>query len=89
MQVNQDKLEWRCIRLPEVYETAKRILKEQGRTQRWVVEKMNKVNPELEMDKSKFSAIIVGKRRMTGDELLAFCMALEVSPDEFTKKEVV
>lgn len=68
-----------------ISDTAKKILKEQGRTQRWVAERMNDINPTLEMDRSKFSAIITGNRKMTGDELLAFCMALEISPDVFTE----
>ena len=77
--------------LTAISDTAKKILKEQGRTQRWVAERMNNINPTLEMDRSKFSAIITGNRKMTGDELLAFCMALEISPDVFTgqEKEVV
>lgn len=72
-----------------ISDTAKKILKEQGRTQRWVAERMNDINPTLEMDRSKFSAIITGNRKMTGDELLAFCMALEISPDVFTGQEHV
>lgn len=48
---------------------------------------MNSINPSLDMDRSKFSAIITGNRKMTGDELLAFCMALEISPDVFTEQE--
>ena len=73
--------------LTAISDTAKKILKEQGRTQRWVAERMNDINPTLEMDRSKFSAIITGNRKMTGDELLAFCMALEISPDVFTGQE--
>ena len=74
-----------------ISDAARKILKEQGRTERWVAERMNNINPTLEMDRSKFSAIITGNRKMTGDELLAFCMALEISPDVFTgqEKEVV
>ncbi len=72
--------------IPDV---AKRILQEQGRTQKWVTEKMNSINPSLEMDKNKFSAIVNGNRKMSGDELLAFCMALEISPDVFTDQEVM
>ena len=67
----------------------KRIIQEQGRTQKWVIEKMNSINPSLEMDKNKFSAIVNGNRKMSGDELLAFCMALEISPDVFTDQEVM
>ena len=70
-----------------VADTAKRVLREEGRTQAWVIERMNKVYPNLEMDRCKFSAIILGKRKMSGDELIAFCKALEISPDEFTKED--
>lgn len=70
--------------LTAISETAKRILNEQGRTQKWVAEKMNQINPSLEMDRNKLSGIMSGNRKMTGDELLAFCMALEISPDIFT-----
>lgn len=67
-----------------VEDTVKRLLNEQGRTQRWVIEKMNLIAPELNMNKTKFSAIVVGKRKMSGDELISFCKALEITPDEFT-----
>ncbi len=70
-----------------ISETTKRILKEQGRTQKWAAEKMNQINPNLDMDKNKISGIVAGSRKMTGDELLAFCMALEVSPDIFTEED--
>lgn len=66
-----------------VANTVKRILDEQGRTQAWVIQRMNSLNPTLAMDRSKFSCITTGRRKMTGDELLTFCQATEVSPDEF------
>lgn len=66
-------------------ETAKRIIMEQGRKQAWVLNKMNEFNPNLNLDSAKFSAMINGQRKMTGDELIAFCNVLEVSPDEFLK----
>lgn len=66
-----------------VSETIKRILGEQGRTQTWVIQKMNSQSPEVGMDKTKFSAIVTGKRKMSGDELLVFCKALEITPDVF------
>ena len=68
-----------------VAETVKRVLDEQGRTQAWVVRKMNLQTPEIDMDKTKFSAIITGRRKMSGDELLVFCKALEITPDEFLR----
>lgn len=66
-----------------VTDTVKRILISQGRTQTWVAEKMNQVNPNIKMDLTKFNSIITGRRKMSGDELLAFCMAMEITPDEF------
>ena len=66
-----------------VADTAKRLVEREGRTQKWIVERMNAINPELDMDQSKLSATIRGTRKMSGDEMIAFCRALEVSPDEF------
>lgn len=65
--------------------TVARIIAEQGRTQTWLVKKMNEMNPCLNLDTTKFSAIVTGKRTMTGDELIAFCGVLNVTPDEFMK----
>ena len=73
--------------MTSIPDTVKKTIKKQGRTQKWVTEKMNSINPSLDMDRSKFSAIITGNRKMTGDELLAFCMALEISPDVFTEQD--
>ncbi len=73
--------------MTSIPDTVRKTIKKQGRTQKWVTEKMNSINPSLDMDRSKFSAIITGNRKMTGDELLAFCMALEISPDVFTEQE--
>ena len=73
--------------MTSIPDTVRKTIKKQGRTQKWVTEKMNSNNPSLDMDRSKFSAIITGNRKMTGDELLAFCMALEISPDVFTEQE--
>ncbi len=76
-----------------VADTAKRVLDEQGRTQVWVINQMNSIHPALEMDRNKLSSILTGKRKMTGDELIGFCKALQISPDEFIRekpeKEVV
>lgn len=70
-----------------VSETVKRLLDEQGRTQAWVVQRMNTQKPQI-MDRAKFSAIVNGKRKMSGDELLIFCKALEVNPDEFLRPRI-
>ncbi len=69
-----------------VADTAKRVLKKEGRTQSWVINRMNVVCPGIAMDRSKLSAILVGKRKMSGDELIAFCRALEINPNEFAKE---
>lgn len=68
-----------------VSDTVKRLLDEQGRTQAWTVEKMNLCDSDIGMDRSKLSAIVTGKRKMSGDELLVFCKALEVTFDDFLK----
>lgn len=68
-----------------VRENVRRILYEQGRTQIEVVKRMNELNPQISMNVSKFSWIITGRRKMSGDELLTFCMAVEISPEEFLK----
>lgn len=71
--------------MASVESTAKRLMSEQGRTQIWVVNRMNMISPMLKMDKNKLSAVLAGKRKMSGDELIAFCKALEITPDEFTR----
>lgn len=71
-----------------ISDTTRKVLKEQGRTQKWAAERMNEINPKLDMNKTKLSAIVTGNRQMSGDELLAFCMALEINPDVFTEKEM-
>ena len=53
------------------------IIKNRGLRQVWVVEQMNKLDPYLNMNPVKFSAIVCGSRKMTGDELIAFCRATD------------
>lgn len=59
------------------------LVKNKGLRQVWVVEQMNRVAPDLNMSKAKFSAIVCGDRKMTGDELIAFCVATGTNPDYF------
>lgn len=61
------------------------IIKNRGLRQVWVVEQMNKLDPYLNMNPVKFSAIVCGSRKMTGDELIAFCRATDTNPDYFFK----
>lgn len=63
--------------------TIKKILKDQGRSQAWTISRMNEADPVIKMDRSKFSAIVCGSRKMTGDELIAFCKATGTNPDKF------
>lgn len=66
---------------------AKELLAERGHTQAWVIEKMNSIDPSIKMDRCKFSAFINNKRKISGSELLAFCMALKISPDVFLEQQ--
>ena len=47
--------------------------------------KMNEINPSLKMDRCKMSSIIKNNRKISGEELLTFCMALKINPDVFMK----
>ena len=67
----------------EISATVRRIMEREGRNRLWVIDRMNELMPEIEMDQTKFSGITTGHRNMSADEMLAFCMALQVSPDEF------
>lgn len=59
------------------------LIEKNGVRQNWVVDQMNRIAPGLNMTKAKFSAIVCGGRKMTGDELIAFCMATNTNPDYF------
>ena len=69
-----------------INETVKRLLKEEGRTQTWVAQEMNRIDPSIDMTNVKLSAIATGQRKMTGDEMLAFCKAMRRNPDEFMRE---
>lgn len=75
-----------CISM-KIEDKIKNIIDESGRSQLWIVEKMNTLQPNLSMNKDKLSSIVRGKRKMTADELLIFCMALEISPDRLCDQE--
>lgn len=67
----------------------KDIIVERGLYQKWVVEKMNYFNPTLGMTCSKLSSIVCGSRKMSADELLAFCKATQTSPDCFLQMSLL
>lgn len=81
----QEILELRGVKCLSIPYAVKALLVEHGVKQKWIIERMNRLNPSLNMDRSKFSAIVRGGRKMTGDELLIFCKALGESPDSFYK----
>lgn len=83
----KEKLELE-VKTLSISDTINQVLKKEGRTQRWVIAEMNKIDPTLKMDRVKFSAIVCEKRKMTGDELLAFCKAMRINPDIFIGKKV-
>lgn len=63
--------------------TVKNIIKEKGLSQKWVAERMNRMMPGIAMNSTKLSAVVHGNRKLTGDEFIAFCKAVDVSPDVF------
>lgn len=63
-------------------QNAAKILTETGRKQSWLVDRMNSINPAIKMSCSKMSETLRGKREMTADELVAFCIATETKPQQ-------
>lgn len=66
-----------------VTEVIRKELKKQGRTQVWVANKMNEISKVPKMDTVKFNSIMTGKRKITGDELVALCKILGLSLEDF------
>lgn len=60
----------------------KKQIKNKGLRQKWVAQQMNLVHPCINMSPAKFSATLNNKRKMTADELIAYCKIVEVDPDE-------
>lgn len=74
----------KCLKISlQILAGIRTILETRGCTQAWVIRRMNDIDPSLKMNRNKLSDIVCGKRKMTGEELLAFCMATETSPDYF------
>lgn len=69
-----------------VNEAVKLIIKDSGRTQTWLVTRINNIDPCVHMNNSKLSASLTGKRKITADEFIALCKALEISPDLIADK---
>ena len=71
-----------------VNEAIKSEIDDRGRNQVGVAAKINATNPSLNMDKSKLSASLNGKRKISGDEFIALCKALEINPDTIADKVI-
>lgn len=61
--------------------TLRNNIKNSGRTQVWLVSRVNAIDPQINMSKAKLSASLIGKRKISADEFIALCKALEISPD--------
>lgn len=72
----------------EMHQLFESAIDDSGRTQVWVANKINAINPSLNMDKSKLSAALNGKRKISGDEFIALCKALEISLDTIADKVI-
>nr|DAF49200.1 MAG TPA: Transcriptional regulator [Caudovirales sp. ctrNG92] len=66
-----------------VGEVVKKTIEERGVKQKWVVEQMNNVIPDINMNSQKLSAVTKGQRQFKCDELIAFCKAMKINPDVF------
>lgn len=64
-------------------ETLKKLIEQNNRTAAWVVTKINEIDPDIKMTKSKLSRILSGNRQISVEELIAFCWSLDVSLDDF------
>ena len=71
-----------------VNEAIKTVIEESGRTQTWVASKVNAVNPNINMNVKTLNAALHGKRKISGDEFIALCRVLEVSPDTIADKVI-
>ena len=60
-----------------VSEVVKKTIEERGVKQKWVVEQMNNVIPDINMNSQKLSAVTKGQRQFKCDELIAFCKAMK------------
>ncbi len=64
----------------------KSVIKDSGRTQTWLVAKINEADPGIGMSTQKLSASLSGKRKISADEFLAICKALAISSDLIAEK---
>lgn len=64
-----------------VNEALKQIINDSGRSQIWIISKANSINPSVNLTTNKLCSALNGKRKISGDEFLSICKALEINPD--------
>ena len=69
----------------EIYEILKEEIKKKGVSQTWVVNQMNALDITLNMTCNKLSAVLMGKRKLPGEEFLAICKVLNLETTNFIK----
>lgn len=69
-------------------EAIKNAIEESGRTQTWVASKANAINPSINLTVVKLNASLRGNRKITGDEFIALCKALEINPDSIADRVI-
>nr|DAP61948.1 MAG TPA: putative DNA-binding protein [Caudoviricetes sp.] len=71
--------------MPKLHEIFKSIITDSGRTQTWVITRVNSINPNVNMTKNKLCSALNGKRKIMGDEFIALCKALKINPDSIAE----
>lgn len=71
----------------EIYEILKEEISKKGVSQTWVVNQMNTLDITLNMTCNKLSAVLMGKRKLLGEEFLAICRVLGLETDTFIKRK--
>ena len=65
-------------------EIIKAELTDSGRTQAWLVKKINEAG--IDMNKQRLCDTLNGKRRLTANEFIIICKALNLTLDSFDGK---
>lgn len=71
----------------EIYEVLKEEINKKGVTQTWVVNQMNSIDISLNMTCAKMSAVLMGKRKLVGEEFIAICRVLGLEKGAFIKQK--
>lgn len=71
----------------EIYEILKEEINKKGISQTWVVNQMNALDISLNMTCNKLSAVLMGKRKLLGEEFVAICRVMDLDADVFIKRK--